>query len=203
VIRRLLAGDESGFKGERFSLAPGARLRYEPLRPEVPLLIGTWGVRVAAYAGEVAAELKIGGTANPDLVPVMRGRAGNDQVRIVVGAVTVVDEDAEAARQRAREEAALYFPVVAGLDPTLDVPAGLVEEVRRLVDAREPVAAGKLIPDVLLDKLAFSGTAEDVARQATALYDAGAARIEFGTPHGLTPRRGVELLAERVVPALL
>jgi 5,10-methylenetetrahydromethanopterin reductase len=202
VIRRLLAGDESGFEGEQFSLTPGARLRYEPLRADVPLMIGTWGVRVAAYAGDVASELKIGGTANPDLVPVMRSRVGNDHVRVVVGAVTVVDDDAEAARRRAREEAALYFPVVAGLDPTLDVPAGLVEEVRTLVDARQQAAAGRLIPDALLDKLAFSGTAEDVARQAAALYDAGAARVEFGTPHGLTSRRGVELLAERVVPGL-
>jgi 5,10-methylenetetrahydromethanopterin reductase len=202
VIRRLLAGDESGFEGEQFSLTPGARLRYEPLRADVPLMIGTWGVRVAAYAGDVASELKIGGTANPDLVPVMRSRVGNDHVRVVVGAVTVVDDDAEAARRRAREEAALYFPVVAGLDPTLDVPAGLVEEVRTLVDARQQAAAGRLIPDALLDKLAFSGTAEDVARQAAALYDAGAARVEFGTPHGLSSRRGVELLAERVVPGL-
>jgi 5,10-methylenetetrahydromethanopterin reductase len=202
LIRRLLAGDETGFEGEQFSLAPGARLRYEPVRAEVPLMIGTWGVRVAAYAGEVAAELKVGGTANPDLVPVMRSRVGNDRVRIVVGAVTVVDEDADAARRRAREEAALYFPVVAGLDPTLDVPAGLAEDVRRLVDAQEPAEAGRLIPDSLLDKLAFAGTPEDVARQAAALYDAGADRVEFGTPHGLTPRHGVELLAARVVPGL-
>ena len=202
VIRRLLAGDESGFAGERFSLAPGARLRYEPVRSEVPLMIGTWGVRLAAYAGEVARELKIGGTANPDLVPVMRSRLGSDRVRIVVGAVTVVDEDAEAARQRAREEAALYFPVVAGLDPTLEVPAGLVDEVRQLVDAGEREAAGRLIPDRLLNKLAFAGTPEEVTRQASALYEAGAARVEFGTPHGLTPRGGVELLADRVVPGL-
>ena len=202
VIRRLLAGDESGFEGERFSLAPGARLRYEPLRADVPLLIGTWGVRLAAYAGEVAGELKIGGTANPDLVPVMRSRIGNDRVRIVVGAVTVVDDDAEAARQRAREEAALYFPVVAGLDPTLDVPAGLS---RTCDDSSTPASKprqGGSSRTTLLDKLAFAGTPEDVARQAVALYDAGADRVEFGTPHGLTPQRGMELLAERVVPEL-
>jgi len=202
VIRRLLAGDEAGFAGEQFSLTPGARLRYEPVRSEVPLMIGTWGVRLAAYAGEVARELKIGGTANPDLVPVMRSRLGNDRVRVVVGAVTVVDADGLAARQLAREEAALYFPVVAGLDPTLEVPAGLVEEVRRLVDAGERAAAGRLIPNRLLEKLAFAGTPAEVARQAAALYEAGAARVEFGTPHGLTPRRGVELLADRVLPEL-
>jgi 5,10-methylenetetrahydromethanopterin reductase len=132
----------------------------------------------------------------------MRSRLGSDRVRIVVGAVTVVDEDGVAARRLAREEATLYFPVVAGLDPTLEVPAGLVEDVRRLVEAGEREAAGNLIPDRLLEKLAFAGTPEEVTRQAAAVYEAGAARVEFGTPHGLTPRHGVELLADRVVPAL-
>lgn len=202
VIRRLLARDNTGFAGEQFSLAPGARLHYEPVRTEVPLLLGTWGVRLAAYAGEVADELKIGGTANPDLLPVMRSRLGSDRVRIVAGAVTVVDEDGEAARRVARAEAAMYFPIVADLDPTLEVPAGLAEDVRRLVDAGRREEAGNLIPGHLLEKLVFAGTPEEVARQAAAVYEAGAARVEFGTPHGLTPRRGVELLADRVLPEL-
>lgn len=115
VIRRLLAGDASGFAGERFVLAPGA---------------------------------------------------------------------------------------LAGRDPMLEVAASLAEEVRRLVEAGEREAAGRLIPDELLDRLAFAGTPEQVARQAAELYEAGADRIEFGTPHGLTPRRGVELLAARVLPEL-
>jgi 5,10-methylenetetrahydromethanopterin reductase len=202
VIRRLLARDDTGFAGEQFSLAPGARLQYEPVRTDVPLLLGTWGVRLAAYAGEVADELKVGGSANPDLVPVMRSRLGSNRVRIVVGAVTVVDEDGVAARRVARAEAATYFPIVADLDPTLEVPAGLAEDVRRLVDAGRREEAGNLIPGHLLEKLVFAGTPEEVARQAAAVYEAGAARVEFGTPHGLTPRRGVELLADRVLPEL-
>jgi 5,10-methylenetetrahydromethanopterin reductase len=202
VIRRLLTGDETGFAGEQFSLAAGARLHYEPFRREIPLLIGTWSVRLAAYAGEVAQELKIGGSANPDLVPLMRSRLGNDRVRIVVGAVTVVDEDGAAARRLARSEAAMYFPIVAGLDPTLEVAAGLVEDVRRLVDAGRREEAGSLIPDHLLERLVFAGTPDEIARQAAAVYEAGAARVEFGTPHGRTGRRGVELLADRVLPEL-
>jgi 5,10-methylenetetrahydromethanopterin reductase len=193
VIGRLLAGDDSGFEGEVFSLAPGARLRSEPVRRDVPILLGTWAPKLAALAGEVAQELKLGGTANPELVPLMRERIGNDRVGIVVGAVSVVDEDGRAARERARAEAELYFPVVAGLDPTLEAPPQLVEDVRR--GAAE-------IPDELLDRIAFAGTPEQVARQAEALFEAGASRVEFGTPHGLTHERGVELLAERVLPAL-
>jgi 5,10-methylenetetrahydromethanopterin reductase len=200
IVRRLLALDTSGFHGTRFSLAPGRKLRYEPLRAAVPLLLGAWGKRTARLAGEVADELKLGGSANPAMVPVMRERSGSERVRIVVGAVTVVDEDGSAARRRARAEAALYFPVVAGLDPTLEVPASLVEEVRRLVDAGKQERAGELIPDGLLDRLAFAGTPDQVARQAQALFDAGAHRVEFGTPQGLSTERGVRLLGERVFP---
>ena len=50
----------------------------------------------------------------------MREWIGNDEVGIVVGAVTVVDEDGDAARERARREVAMYLEVVGGLDPTLD-----------------------------------------------------------------------------------
>ena len=200
VVRRLLAGDARGYEGTRFRLAPGQALRYEVLRPDVPLLIGTWSERTAALAGGLADEVKIGGSANPELAPLVRRWIGNDDVRLVVGAVTVVDEDGAAARARARAEAALYFPVVAGRDPTLDVPRGLVEEVGRLADAGELRRAGDLIPDHLLDRLAFSGTPEQVARQAEAMYAAGVDRVEFGTPQGLTMDRGLALLCERVVP---
>jgi 5,10-methylenetetrahydromethanopterin reductase len=202
VIQRLLAGDRSGFAGEHFMLAPGAGLRYEPVRRQVPLLIGTWAPRLAAYAGTVADEVKIGGTANPDFIPLMRERIGNDGVGLVVGAVCVVDDDGQAARRRARAEAALYFGTVARLDPTLDVGERMIGEVERLARAGDAEAAGALIPDQVLDRIAFSGTPEQVVRQVEALFEAGASRVELGTPHGLTDRGGVELLATRVVPAL-
>jgi 5,10-methylenetetrahydromethanopterin reductase len=147
----------------------------------VPLLIGTWRPRTAAFAGEVADEVKIGGCANPDMVRLMRQWIGNDDVGIVVGAVTVVDEDGDAARRRAHEEAALYLDVVGELDPTLELEPG------------EPPP---------LDRFTFAGTPEEVAEHARRLFDAGATRVEFGTPQGLTTAGGVELLAGRVLPLL-
>lgn len=181
IVRRLLAGDRSGFEGELFSLAAGAGLNYEPPRPAVPLMIGTWKPRLAALAGEVASEVKIGGCANPDMVRLMREWIGNDEVGIVVGAVTVVDEDGRAARERARKEVELYLPVVGGLDPTLELAPG-----------EEPP----------LDKFVFAGTPEEVAAHAQRLYDAGAKRVELGTPQGLTTSGGVDLICRRVVPLL-
>ncbi|MCC6705713.1 MAG: LLM class flavin-dependent oxidoreductase, partial [Thermomicrobiales bacterium] len=68
VVRALLAGDEAGYQGEFFSLPPGRLFNYPVERPTVPLMIGSWGPKLLQYAGEVADEVKIGGSANPDLV---------------------------------------------------------------------------------------------------------------------------------------
>lgn len=53
-----------------------------------------------------------------------------------------------------------------------------------------------------LEKFVIAGTPEEVAEHARAPYDAGAHRVEFGTPQGLPTRHGVELLCRRVVPLL-
>jgi 5,10-methylenetetrahydromethanopterin reductase len=177
----------------------------------VPLLLGVWGPRASAVAGEIANEVKIGGSANPALISMMRERiapgevkAGREPgtVRVTLGAVTVVDEDGEKARAKARTEVAMYLAVVAELDPTVELRPGLLEEVQERVAAGDHSAAGALIPDDLLDLFAFAGSPEQVAAQAQRLIDAGADRIEFGTPHGLEDDTGVELIGGRVVPLL-
>jgi 5,10-methylenetetrahydromethanopterin reductase len=207
IIRRLLIGDDSGYQGTELGLPPGLRLRFTGHRPELDLLIGTWGRRTARWAASVgAAEIKIGGTANPDMVRRMRSwlepATSTGVPGVVAGAVTVVDEDRDAARAAARREVAMYLDVVAQLDPTVDIDPDLLARLGALVAADDQVAAGALIDDQLLDRFAFAGAPDDVAAQAAALFEAGAARVEFGTPHGLSPAHGIELLGRRVLPAL-
>jgi 5,10-methylenetetrahydromethanopterin reductase len=211
VVRALLRGDAQGVDGAVFSLAAGTRLRYPLPSVQPPLLIGTWGSATAAMAGELADEVKVGGTVNPAMIGVMRQRlapgiaaAGRDtdEVGVVVGAVTVVDNDGAAARARARTEVAMYLAVVGQLDPTVQLPPDLLAEVSRYADAGEHERAGELIPDDVLDLFAFSGSPDQVAAQAQKLIDAGASRVEFGTPHGLDDRSGIDLLGRAVLPRL-
>ena len=53
-----------------------------------------------------------------------------------------------------------------------------------------------------LDLFAFSGSPEHVGQQVQSLIDAGASRVELGTPQGINTERGVRLIGERVLPLL-
>lgn len=206
IVCRLLGGDPTGYSGEVFSLAPGATLVCRPPRPRIPLMVGTWSRRTACLAAELADEVKIGGSANPAMARRMRGwleedarRTGRD-VGVVVGAVTVVDRDGQRARRLARREVAMYLDVVLELDPTVEVPDGLIASIRRHLQAGDAEGAGRQVPDDILDLFAFAGTPEQICRQVEDLVRAGARRIEFGTPHGLPEEEGIRLLGEQVLP---
>jgi 5,10-methylenetetrahydromethanopterin reductase len=120
----------------------------------------------------------------------------------VIGAVSVVDEDRAAARRLARREVALYLPVVAELDPTVQIDPELLARLKDAAARYDFDAAGALIADDLLDRFAIAGAPDEVVAHVEALFAAGAARVEFGTPHGLTPDHGLRLLGEQVLPRL-
>lgn len=211
IVRYLLAGESHGYDGQVFKIAEHVRAPYPLPTARIPILIGTWGKKLCAVAGELADEVKVGGSTNPDIVPVIRDyiKAGEisagrpvGSVRVVIGAVAVLDEDRQAARAHARREVALYLPVVARLDPTLSVDPELIRRIGQHADRHEYDAAGRLISDDLLDRFAFSGNVDDFVQQINRLFDAGAGRVEIGTPHGLQPAQGIRLLGEQVIPAV-
>jgi 5,10-methylenetetrahydromethanopterin reductase len=210
-VRHLLRQDKAPYPGTIFPLAGGDSLRWTIRRSEIPFLLGSWGeTTIRACLSEIS-EIKIGGSANPDIVPHFRqilqdaaistSRQQSD-VGIVVGAVCVVDEDGAAARARAKREVALYLPVVAALDPTLHIDPELLARLRAAAARYDFAAAAALISDDLLHRFAFAGRPEEVAEHVQRLFAAGANRVEFGTPHGLTIHEGMRLLGRRMLPAL-
>jgi 5,10-methylenetetrahydromethanopterin reductase len=212
VVRHLFSGNDDAYRGEIFQVEPGTCLAYQPVRAEVDLVLGAWGPLGMALAGELASEVKIGGTANPALLApakqsLARGemRAGRPlgETGLVCGAVTVVDDDGARARRLARAEVAMYLPFTAALDPAPGMEEADLSAMQSLSRAGRHDEAARLIPDSVLDQFAFSETPEQVATQAAVLFEAGATRVEFGTPHGLTTARGIELLGRRVLPAVL
>ena len=212
IILMLLAGESAGYSGRVYEIAEHVRAPYPlPSRP-IPLQIGTWGERLSALAGEIADEVKIGGSANPDVISLIanyvaagEARVGREpgSVNIVIGAVSVVDEDREAARWIARKAVSLYMPIVSKLDPTLSIDPDLMSRVQSLVNAGDDEAAARLIPDDILDRFIFAGDPADIIEHCARLYEAGAQRIELGTPHGVSEAAtGIRLIGSKVIPAL-
>ena len=201
LVQALLAGDTSGYSGQVFRLIPGERLRWTVHRPRVPVLLGTWGAHLIQATAPLIDEVKVGGTANPALMPVMRGRIGRPDVGLVAGAVSVVDEDRARAQALARREVALYLPVVAALDPTYTPDPDEMARVQAAVAQGDRETAARAISDATLRRFAFAGTPDDLVRHIGALADAGATRVELGTPHGVDEAEAIRLLGRRVVPA--
>ena len=206
IVTRLLAGDASGYGGSVYSLGEGLRLEYEPYRPRVPLLIGTWSAKLAGYAATVADEIQAGGSANPAMVGRLRGLlsdAGTQrEVGVCLNAVVVVDDDAKAAARAVRAACAPYFDVVASLDATVEVDPDLLRGVKARLAVGDHAGAGLLIPDDILRRFAFWGTADDVANHAMEILEAGALRVEFDTPFGLSTPDGLRRLAHDVLPRI-
>jgi 5,10-methylenetetrahydromethanopterin reductase len=211
VIRYMWSGKSGGYQGQVYQIADYVTAPYPLPKEKIPILIGTWGKKLAAIAGEIADEVKIGGSANPDVIPVIADyiaegeqAAGRERgtVGVAIGAVSVVDEDREAARWEVKRQVALYLPIVAKLDPTVKLEPELLARVEQFSNQKDYGAAARLISDETLDKFAFAGNPNDMIEHAERLFAAGASRVEFGTPHGLNPRAGIRLLGEKVLPSL-
>jgi 5,10-methylenetetrahydromethanopterin reductase len=95
----------------------------------------------------------------------------------------------------ARQAEADGFDVVSVFNDLFFQPA--LPALLEIAQATERVRVG------LLDRFAFAGEPARIVEQARALFDAGADRIEFGTPHGIDELRGVELLGSQVLAELL
>lgn len=204
-VRHLLEGSGAPLEGEIFPL-PERPLRWRTPDERIPFLLGTWGPRSVGVCVEELDEVKVGGTASPVVAQRFSAllaeiAAEHDVVapRLVVGAVSVCDEDGAAAREIARQEIVLYLPVIAELDPDLPFEPGQLDAIRRAAAAGDVEGAASLVSDDLLACLAFAGTPTDIAAHIESLFDAGVHRVELGTPHGAIPAVGLRLLGEEML----
>ena len=203
-VRHLLQKRTEPLAGDYFPLSGGQAFRWTAVHPEIPFLLGSWGRKTIAACRPFIDEIKLGGTVNPEMVQWLK-QTLNDGLPapgIVVGAVTVVAEDRAEAMALARREVVLYLPVVARLDPTLELDPEQIARIETAVKQQDMETAVAHVSDDLLRRFAFAGTPQDITHQALNLFAAGASRVEFGTPHGITTHEGLCLLGDVVLPAV-
>ena len=201
-IKHLLKKSKEPLHSKHFSLEGGDSLRWKITNSEVPIVLGSWGAKTIKTCSKELSEIKLGGSANPDIVPYYRSILGNEKVGITLGCVTVVDEDSDKAKELARKEVALYLPVIAKLDKTINIDDEVLTNISSLAKKYDFKGAGELIDDQLLQKFSFVGTPEEIVNQAVEIFKKGANRVEFGTPHGFDSMKGIKLLGTEVLPAI-
>lgn len=194
-----------GFSSQYFPVEPGFQVHYET-PPDQPIMVGAWGPRMLEMVGSIDSvqEIKGGGSANPQMVRLIRERLQSSRdIGIVLGAVTVVDKDARKAMHHAKRKAAMYIDVIGDKDPFAMAEYGaVIVRVKELMQENKIFEATKIIPDSLARLFVFAGTPEQVVEQALSIYKAGAKRVEFGSPHGIDEFEGVRLLTEEVLPMI-
>lgn len=209
MVQRFLTGDREPYEGDIFRASADAYLRFPIPNRTLPVLIGGWGPKTLALGGEIADMVKVGGCANPDSASVFRDyiqkgaeKAGRDaaSIRLVYGAVTVVDRDARIAETVARRNVAMYVGVAGRLDPAYSVPEDEMSAIETaLARGDEDAAAAAISPETLVRFCTF-GTPRDIIQHMEKLFDAGVDTFEFGTPHGVNEGDAISLLGEEVLP---
>jgi 5,10-methylenetetrahydromethanopterin reductase len=211
-IRHLLKKSTDIYPSNYFPLKGGDSFHWKILRSDIPFLLGSWGPKTIQACIHEISEVKLGGTANSDVVPWIQTQIKNAALKsgrdastigMVFGAVSVVDQDGDKARVLARKEVARYLPIVASLDPTIELDVDLIESIQKAASKNYFSEASEFIDDDLLERFAFAGTPEEITKQTLNLFNAGVHRVEFGTPHGLTTEYdGLELIGKEVLPII-
>ncbi|OLS26710.1 MAG: 5,10-methylenetetrahydromethanopterin reductase [Candidatus Heimdallarchaeota archaeon LC_3] len=201
-IIHLLNKKGESFESKYFPLKGKDVLKWQIIQSNIPMLLGSWGPQTIKACKPYISEVKFGGTANPDLIPWALDTIDDKSIGIVLGCVTVVDEDGDKARNLARKEVAPYLPIVGKLDPSLSISNDLFQEIVEATQINDLDKASEFIDDELLAKFTFSGTPEEIVAQAIQIFNSGGSRIEFGTPHGVNSIKGIKMLGKEVLPVI-
>lgn len=208
IVRRLLSGESPAYQGQVFQWTDQGHLRFQPLRPDVPIYICPFGEQYLELSGQIG-DGSLPMVTPPEsaplmLEPIFRGarKAGRDPAAVDIAGLAwiSVSEDGRAARDRLAE-------IVAYFGTYLEAPALATIGVRPedYLPARERIMAGdaagarRLISDQML-KLGIVGTPAECRRQIEGLVAAGVTTVLLGGPLGPDPKEAIRLMGEQIIP---
>ncbi len=209
LMKRMLSGNREPFDGDFFKATEELYYQFEVLRPDIDIFIGTWGPMMSEMAGTVASGIKADCTWSPNYLRLLRDRVHKgadkvgrnpDDMDIIVGPLTSISSDGDAARDHTRTMLPLLQPFLApmttneGLDP---------EDIQACFDAfnaGDIEKAKSMVSDKSVRAFSASGTPRDIIPQVEEIIDAGATHVVFGPPLGPDFDEALHLLATEVVP---
>jgi len=211
TIRRLFAGDVTPFNGQFFSATPELVFKFEPVRVEIPLLIGTFGPQTCALAGEIADGFVTSCLMDPSYFALLcenfdRGarKTGRDPATLEKAASPIcsVSRDREAAQAMLRP----LLPMMLQHLRPMTRHAGLSDDdvlaAASAFNSGDAVRADAFVSDATFDFFTAAGTPTDLIPRLQALIEAGANHIAFGGPLGPDVDEAIKLIATEIIPQL-
>jgi 5,10-methylenetetrahydromethanopterin reductase len=192
IVRRLLAGERTEFRGRHYQIDAPAALLWAPPRPEVPVFVGAFGDEMVRAAAAWCGDIRPPGTWDVRYFERLKGvaqRAAAEAGRnLSVGCEvwTVVGEDRAAARLLARQVLARYLGSMKAMTDFYQVDPAQIE------------AGAEAISERTLDLFVAAGTIDEIADGVERLRAAGAETVTFSGRLGEDPRRAIKSLGELV-----
>lgn len=188
VSRRLLAMERVTFQGEFVKLTDVQIdvIHGDPSARNVPIYVGATGMKMMELAGEIADGVVLNYMVSPSyntaaLEALGRGAARTgrrvedlDRPQLVVCSL---DQDREAAMDRARELVTQYLGQQPHIMKASGVDQALLDEIGKVLTwpagPDEIRRAMKLVPDEVVQLITASGTAEECRAKVQEYLDAG------------------------------
>lgn len=184
ILRIIFSGEPLKYDGKLFNLQRGFRLRFQPVRSEIPIYIASLTPKSVAQTAAIADGWM------PVLIPLpqlggeiakfrqMVRDAGRDPHSVTVrspGAVTVT-QDVEKSRYESKAHVAFYTTNMGDFYREQLTRLGYEDEVRSIRHAWDEggrAAGMDAVPDALVESIHFAGPVEACIERMTALEEAG------------------------------
>jgi 5,10-methylenetetrahydromethanopterin reductase len=209
IVRSLLRGETVMAEGP-YTWGGECALRFEPLRPDPPILVAGFGAELLRLAGEIGDGAMPMATPPESVGPLVTAvRAGAEtasrdpaEIEIVACVWLSLSEDGAGTDDPLRPMIATFAPYLEeSALATIGLTSEELTQLRSLVDAgRLDEAAAAVTPAMF--HLALSGSPDRIATRIAALADLGVTHVSLGGPLGPDPHEAIRLLGDRVLPAL-
>ena len=198
IIRMIMAGEPLKYSGKVFTLERGFRLRFQPVRPDIPIFIASLTPKSVAQTARIADGWM------PVLIPLEKlaaqvvafrqqvRAAGRDPHQVTVrspGSVTVSD-DIDNVRMANKAHVAFYVTNMGDYYREQLTRLGYADAVQHIRQAWADggrTAGTAAVPDDLVDSLHFVGPVDACIDRLNAQQEAGidlhAIRVEVSEPH--------------------
>jgi len=212
LVKRFLMKSDTPFKGEFFQANEKAVLRWDPIRNNIPLVLGSWNEKMALMAGKYCDELQVAESWNLGFLEQLYGQLqmGTKQnkrikpVHFSIGGMSCISPDEHQAYQRAKRTMAVYLPYLKGVmsKSGFDVNTKEIKQIEYYSKRGQYESASFFISDYMVKTLSLSGNPEQVVAKLDYLItNLNIHGILFSPPYGTanTIDENLYLIVDQVI----